>query len=161
LLNLDHVALWEHAFETGHGDWDALFDGYTAAVDWPACRFWRELADLSPGASIILSTRSTAEEWWSSAERTVFASMRRGPLPGLEQWWKMMTVAMLPFEADWSDKGAAIAAYEASAGRLVEWNPSMGWGPLCAALGVAEPDEPFPHLNTTKDFRELAALDDG
>lgn len=169
LLNLDHVPIWEHAFEAGDGDWDALFAGYTAAVDWPACRFWRELAQLAPNAPIILSTRQTAEEWWASAQPTVFASMRRGPLPGLEQWWQMMTVAMLPFEADWSDKRAAIAAYEdhnatvrreAPADRLVEWNPTLGWGPLCAALGVAGPDEPFPHLNTTQDFRDLAVLGD-
>ncbi|MFF0374089.1 sulfotransferase [Actinoplanes missouriensis] len=25
--------------------------------------------------------------------------------------------------------------------------PREGWAPLCRALGVTEPDEPFPHLN--------------
>ena len=28
-------------------------------------------------------------------------------------------------------------------GRLVEWSPGDGWGPLCAALGVPVPAEPF------------------
>jgi hypothetical protein len=28
----------------------------------------------------------------------------------------------------------------------------MGWGPLCAALGIEPPDEPFPHVNTTEEF---------
>jgi hypothetical protein len=32
---------------------------------------------------------------------------------------------------------------------------------LCQAFGLEVPDEPFPHLNTTNDFRELAALDEG
>lgn len=36
---------------------------------------------------------------------------------------------------------------EVPAGRLVEWAPGDGWEPLCAALGVPVPDEPFPHEN--------------
>jgi hypothetical protein len=36
--------------------------------------------------------------------------------------------------------------------RLVEWQPGDGWQPLCAALGVEVPSEPFPHLNTTEEF---------
>ena len=59
-----------------------------------------------------------------------------------------------------------MAAYEAHnaavrdaipASRLVEWRPGDGWGPLCAALDVAVPEEPFPHVNTTEEFRADAA----
>ena len=28
-----------------------------------------------------------------------------------------------------------------------------GWGPLCDFLGVEVPDEPFPHLNDTREMR--------
>ena len=45
------------------------------------------------------------------------------------------------------------------AGRLVEWRPGDGWDPLCAALGVAVPAEPFPHVNTSADFRANTGLD--
>jgi hypothetical protein len=169
LLNLDHVMLWQQAFQRGEGDWDAIFGRYVATVDWPGCAFWSQLAARYPEAPIILSTRATSEEWWASAQDTVFASMKRGPLPGLEEWYQMMRVAMLPFTDRWDDAEAAVAAYEAHnasvrrdapAHRLVEWDPSRGWRPLCDALGLPVPDEPFPHLNTTKDFRALAALDD-
>jgi hypothetical protein len=169
LLNLGYVQPWQDAFENGDAHWDAIFDGYVATVDWPGCRFWAQLAERYPDAAIILSTRENADEWWASAERTVFASMERGPLPGYEQWYQMMRVAMTPFTDMWSDREASIAAYErhnesvrdqAPSGRLVEWSPSLGWEPLCQALGVPLPDEPFPHLNTTKAFRELAALGD-
>ena len=44
--------------------------------------------------------------------------------------------------------------------RLVEWQPGDGWEPICAALGVAVPDEPFPHENTTADFRGRQGLAD-
>jgi Sulfotransferase domain len=39
------------------------------------------------------------------------------------------------------------------AGRLVEWRPGDGWEPICTALRVAVPDEPFPHVNSTEEFR--------
>jgi hypothetical protein len=72
------------------------------------------------------------------------------------------------FTADWTDDDAAKRAYEAHnemvragvpADRLVEWHPGDGWKPLCAALGIAEPAAPFPHVNTTDEFRAMAGLD--
>jgi hypothetical protein len=43
--------------------------------------------------------------------------------------------------------------------RLLEWHPGDGWAPLCTALGVDIPDEPFPHVNSTAEFRAMAGLD--
>ena len=57
-----------------------------------------------------------------------------------------------------------IAAYEAHnaavraevpADRLIDWTPTDGWGPICAALGKPVPDVPFPVTNTTKEFRDM------
>ena len=54
-----------------------------------------------------------------------------------------------------------IAAYEAHnehvratvpADRLFEWQPEDGWGPICRALQIPVPDEPFPHENSTQQF---------
>jgi hypothetical protein len=42
---------------------------------------------------------------------------------------------------------------------LVEWRPNDGWAPLCQALDVPVPDQPFPHVNTTEEFRAMANLD--
>jgi hypothetical protein len=42
---------------------------------------------------------------------------------------------------------------------LLEWTPGDGWEPICNALGVPVPVEPFPHVNTTDDFRAMAGLD--
>jgi hypothetical protein len=36
--------------------------------------------------------------------------------------------------------------------RLVEWKPEDGWAPICEALGVDMPAEPFPHVNKTEDW---------
>jgi len=38
-------------------------------------------------------------------------------------------------------------------------NPDEGWEPICAALHVDVPDQPFPHTNTTAQVREEFGLD--
>jgi hypothetical protein len=66
------------------------------------------------------------------------------------------------------DAEGAMAAYDAhnaavraeiAPERLFEYQPGDGWGPLCAALGLPEPSEPFPHTNTREEFRSRAGLD--
>jgi hypothetical protein len=56
-----------------------------------------------------------------------------------------------------------MAAYEAHNRRvrdtvpsekLIDWQPGDGWAPLCAGLGVAQPVERFPHVNTTETFQK-------
>jgi hypothetical protein len=72
-----------------------------------------------------------------------------------------MELARSRFTAQLDDRGAAIAAYErhnadvrarAPKQRLLEWNAKEGWGPLCRALGVPVPGEPFPHANSSEEF---------
>jgi hypothetical protein len=35
----------------------------------------------------------------------------------------------------------------------VYWELGDGWEPIANALGVEAPDEPFPHLHDTNEFR--------
>src|SRR5690242_16311928 len=53
----EHVPLWDQATRGEMPDWDALFDGYGAAVDWPMAAFWREIGEAYPDALILLSVR--------------------------------------------------------------------------------------------------------
>ena len=40
------------------------------------------------------------------------------------------------------------------ADRLLVYEVSQGWGPVCAFLGVPVPEgKPFPHLNDAAEFR--------
>ena len=73
-------------------------------------------------------------------------------------------------EGDTLDEASAVAAYErhnahvratAPPDRLLEWHPGDGWEPICSALGVDVPGEPFPHVNTTEEFRAMLGLDGG
>jgi sulfotransferase family protein len=164
----DHVAEWRRGVEGGTPDWDLIFDGYAAAVDWPTAAFYRPLMERYPEALVLLSTRRDAAEWHKSAQATIFSVMDKvaDAPPDLEA----MAIGMLTntFTPEWRDADAAMAAYDrhnatvrsvVPAERLVEWQPGDGWAPLCRALGVPEPADPFPHVNTTADFRAMTGLD--
>lgn len=73
--------------------------------------------------------------------------------------WHAMAEAVFAarFTTAVNDPAVAVAAFErhnarvretVPAHRLIEWRAGDGWAPLCAALGVPVPDEPFPHTNT-------------
>jgi hypothetical protein len=158
----DHVDLWYRATVGDLPDWDALFDGYAAAVDWPMVAFWREISDAYPDALILLSVRDV-DAWWKSANDTIFGIMPRLAADEATQpFHRMLTQLFGRFTDDITNEGAVKAAFlrhnddvrrTAPPGRLLEWQPAQGWAPICDALGVRVPDEPFPHVNTTDDFR--------
>ena len=154
----EHVAVWHAAVRGEPVDWAALFDGYAAAVDWPVGSFWPEVAAAFPNAHILLSTRSS-ESWWRSASQTIFpTSAKAAGTPWHAMW---LDLAKSRFTERLDDRAAAIAAYErhnadvrarAPRPRLLEWTAPDGWEPLCRALGVPVPAEPFPHANSTEEF---------
>jgi hypothetical protein len=162
----DDVPRWQHAFDGAPGPWPELFDEYQAVVDWPGAAFWKPISEAYPDAIVLLSTRSSAEAWYASADATIFAAMRR-PVEPDDAWARMANTMVARFTPDTTDAAATIAAYErhnaavratVAPSTLVEWQPGDGWEPICAALGLAVPDAPFPHVNTTDEFRRLAGL---
>ena len=165
-----HVPVWHAAVRGEPVDWDALFSGYVAAVDWPVAAFWSEISAANPDAVVLLSVRDAAA-WWQSADQTIWEASRREPPPELAGWHEMVIDMLnLRFTPQWDDEQGAKAAYErhnadvrasVASDRLVEWRPSDGWAPICAALDLPVPDEPFPHVNSTADFRAMAGLDAG
>ena len=168
--NPAHVPEWARAMRGEAIDWNELFADYVATVDWPGGACWREISAAFPDAIVLLSTRASADDWWRSAHATIFEGMRRGrPSPRGEEWSDMVDAMMTKrFDPRWSEEGPAKEAYErhnaqvraaVPAGRLVEWQPGAGWEPLCAALGRQVPDEPFPHVNSTAEFRAMFGFD--
>jgi len=155
----EQVEVWTAAFKGKPPDWKKFLAPYAATVDWPSAGLWWEIAQAFPNAVILLSTRDSAETWWSSASETIFPSLGAAPAGP----WRDMAQAMMNerFTPHLKDKAAAIAAYErhnadvrkrAPKGRLVEYRPGDGWEPLCKALGVPVPKEPYPKTNTREEF---------
>ena len=167
----DDVDAWRRAADGEMPDWDTLLGDYGATVDWPAAAFWAELSAAYPDAIVLLSTRD-ADSWWDSASNTIFEAVSREPPPGTpldEERTMILQLLHSRFTLNWDDPDSAKLAYlrhnaevreRVPADRLVEWHPGDGWGPLCAALQLPEPDAPFPHVNTTDEFRLMAGLDE-
>lgn len=163
----DHVPTWHRAINGEQVDWDVLLSGYVAAVDWPEVAVWRELHAAYPDAPVLLSVRDSTESWWNSFSQTILEVMKKGAPTEDDPWFAMATDMMRRFSPDGMEPDALKAAYErhnqsvrdrVPAGQLIEWRPRDGWGPICAGLGLPVPEEDFPHVNTTDDFRAMTGL---
>lgn len=137
-------------------DWEALFEGYSSCVDWPSAYYWRELIAAYPEARVILTWRS-AESWWASYEKTLMV-FRRNVTDPESVGRKIIDMV---FGAEFEDRDHAIGLYEANiaavqaevpAERLLVHKLGDGWEPLCAHLGVAVPEVPYPQKNSAAEF---------
>jgi hypothetical protein len=153
---------WDRALAGKAVDWDQLFDGYVAALDWPASMFWRELSVAYPEAPILLSVRDSAQTWWQSCEATFLPFARLALAPewshghGLTDLLERFTGT-----TNWDDPATLMAAYErhnaearrtAPPQRLLEWQATEGWKPVCRTLGQPVPDQPFPWTNRRSEW---------
>src|SRR5215471_13244034 len=149
------AAGWRAAAEGKAIDWDALLDGYAAAVDWPACHFWRELSARYPAAKVVLTARD-ADAWYESLSATIgkFADgSRRLPPNALGR----IIVMEHTFGGRIGDPAHAKAVYRRHveavmaglpADRLLVFDVAEGWAPLCRFLDRAIPSQPFPRSNS-------------
>lgn len=149
-------------------DWDALFAGFEAQVDWPGAAFWRETAAHFPDARVILSVRD-AEGWYRSLAATLlpFVEARGRHHPPHRNDVAEITERLLRRELDdpWDPQIATIAygrrndeVREAIApDRLLVLPLGAGWEPLCEFLDRPVPDAPYPSGNTAAEFRERVA----
>ncbi|MEM7121774.1 MAG: sulfotransferase family protein [Pseudomonadota bacterium] len=156
--NQDEIPVWKAAAHGTMPDWHAFLSRYVAIVDWPGAAFWRELTTAYPDALVLLSVREP-ESWYKSASETIFADDAGGDSPALLDMWHAL--ARNRFCDDPHDKDKLIAAMLAHNAaveaaippeRLLQWQAGDGWEPICTALDLPVPDEPFPHTNTKAQF---------
>ena len=159
------AAGWRAAAESKAVDWDALLDGYAAAVDWPACHFWRELSARYPAAKVVLTARD-ADAWYDSLSATIGKLADGQILPPDPQARGALTVGRLivmerTFGGRIAEPAHAKAVYRRHveavtaglpADRLLLFNVAEGWSPLCRFLDRPIPSEPFPRANSREEF---------
>jgi hypothetical protein len=75
----EHIPVWHRAILGEQVDWDALFEGFVAAVDWPEVTMWRELHAAYPDAVVVLSVRDSTDAWWTSFSQTILEVMMKPP----------------------------------------------------------------------------------
>jgi hypothetical protein len=163
----EQIPVWVRASRGEPVDWAELYAAYRTSVDWPGARFWREIAAAFPAAKIILTVRDP-EAWYRSAHDSIYAASMQplpesGADPTFEALWHMSREVVWDgvFDGRFDDREHAIRVYEENNRRVVEevapdrllvFEVTEGWKPLCDFLGVPVPDEPFPHVNDKAEF---------
>jgi hypothetical protein len=161
-IHPEHVATWHNAALGNMPNWHEFLKNYDATLDAPAAYFWPEISSTFPSAVVLLSVRSE-ESWWQSASQTV---MKTEGLVSPE--WDAMNNAIRDsrFSTSGQDKDSMIQGFRdhnaqvrkgVDSSHLLEWTIGDGWGPICKALDLPVPDEPFPHTNSTQEWLEREA----
>jgi hypothetical protein len=177
LADLDRgVELWNRALD-GQGPWEEVFDGWHSTVDWPGGYFYCELMDFYPEAKVLLSVRDP-HKWEPSFRETIWAmSFGESLMPLLSRaraevdprWRRYLALVDRMF---WGEQGTFAAGHTPErlieqmvahneqvrrtvpSERLLVWEVTDGWEPLCEFLEVEVPAEPLPHANDRETFLE-------
>ncbi|KAJ8662430.1 hypothetical protein O0I10_002124 [Lichtheimia ornata] len=153
-------------------DWDDLYDGFDAAVDWPTISFVERLIHAYPDAKVILTARDV-DSWYNSFKNTVHKlsvelGNRYDDLPEhTQRWVRMAHACQLDGAAvdpkRFNDEEAIKAKYNAHvewvkknvpSERLFIMELGEGWDRLCKFLNVPVPSVPYPSANSAKDFEK-------
>lgn len=158
--NPQAIGWWLDAAD-GKPDWDKIFDGYHACVDWPAATFYETLAAAYPDAKVILTERDP-EAWFRSTQATIFprATPPDTDVP-FDQLFRKVIGRL--FDYRMRDHEHVIGVYNRhnaevrrriAPERLLSYDVAQGWEPLCRFLEVAIPATPMPKTNTSEEFRK-------
>jgi len=162
--NPAHVSIWREAVDNGSSAWPSILHGYQATVDWPSTYFWQELSGMYPEAKIVLTVRDSAA-WYESMSRTIFAAHAKplpaDDLPRRDELLMARAFLQRTFDGRMDDQAHVMRVYErhnqavqrlVESNRLLVYEVTSGWPPLCQFLNRAIPDEVFPYTNTRAAF---------
>jgi hypothetical protein len=177
LADLDRVGQWDRAID-GDAPWAEIFAGFESTVDWPGGFFFEELVAAYPEAKVVLSVRDP-ERWEASFRDTIWnlsfgdtllrhlCAARAKVDPQWESYLqlvdRMFWIERGPFAAGNAQPADLIAGMQrhneavkslVPADRLLVWDVTEGWSPLCSFLEVPVPDEPMPHVNDRNTFTD-------
>jgi len=178
--NPGHAIQWNAAYEGEKVDFRKTLKGYKATVDWPACDFYKELMVQFPDAKVILNTRNP-DTWYKSADSTVYTISKVQPryfgallqrcIIGnrMDKIREMVNNGIWgkTFDGKFEDEEYAKKVFlnhiedvkkHVPEDRLLVFNVSEGWEPLCKFLNVHVPDESFPHLNDSKEIQRFIRI---
>jgi len=156
-------------------NWDSIYKGYGACLDFPSCNYYKELMEFYPDAKVILNLRDD-ESWvksWNVLNNQILKS------------FTFRFIAKLPYtsfklhkdihnEMILGSRGAFGGAKtdEEKMQKFNDWNQSVidyvpkdrllvykvseGWDPICKFLNVNISDIPFPYKNKTKNMGHMS-----
>tara|TARA_Y100000590_G_C15722333_1_gene1013925 strand:- start:1557 stop:2282 length:726 start_codon:yes stop_codon:yes gene_type:complete len=177
LLNKKDAKIWhESIFKRNETfDWEKIYKGYGACLDFPSCNYYKDLMKAYPDAKVILTIRDD-ESWiksWNVLNNQILKSftfrfLAKIPRTSFKLQKDIHNKMIL-------GKDGAFCGAKTDSDRkqkFNEWNQSVidyvpqdrllvyevkdGWKPLCSFLGVSIPDMPFPYKNKTKNMGHMA-----
>ncbi len=159
----ESIPLWVAAGQ-GKPDWDAIFDGYGAMVDYPGAAYWRELAAYYPDAKVLHTVRDP-DKWFDSTQATIFApgsaaDTQDGPMvPFFESFMGDLRHHLhdRAYMTDYFLRHTEAVKAAIPPERLLVFEVGEGWERLCQFLGVPVPAEPYPSENSTAEFQARLA----
>ena len=177
LLNKKDAKKWHDLIfnNKNNYNWDNIYKGYGACLDFPSCNYYKELMDFYPDAKVILNLRDD-ESWvksWNVLNNQILKSFTFrfiAKLPytsfklhkdihnemilgsrGAFQGAKTDKEKMQKFN-DWNQSVIDYVPKD----RLLIYKASEGWEPICKFLNVSIPDIPFPYKNKTKNMGHMS-----
>lgn len=179
MSSTDRMAHWIDAFG-GKPDWDTIYNGFLATVDWPGSYYYRELAEAYPEAKVLLSSRD-GNAWAQSMRNTIWdmvfgdslmhhLMMAQSRVDPVRRQFADTLMGMSeksgifgPDPQNFDEKALAAAMERHNDAvrrtipkeRLLEWWPTDGWEPLCEFLQVPVPSVPVPHVNDSQAFGRM------
>jgi len=166
----DSIFLHNHEF-----NWEDIFEGFGACLDFPSCNYYKELMDAYPEAKVILTVRDS-ESWiksWNVLNNQILKSftfrfLAKIPYTSFELHKDIHNKMILGI--DGAFQGAV--SDEDRMKKFNEWNQSVidyvpkdrllvyqvkeGWEPLCKFFNKPVPSIPFPYKNKTKNMGHMS-----
>tara|TARA_Y100000590_G_scaffold331531_1_gene376710 strand:+ start:1004 stop:1729 length:726 start_codon:yes stop_codon:yes gene_type:complete len=177
LLNKKDAKKWHNSIFLNNEkfDWEDIYKGYGACLDFPSCNYYKELMDYYPDAKVILTVRD-AESWvksWNVLNNQILKSftfrfLAKVPKTSFKLQKDIHNKMILGTDGAFQ---GAISDKERMK-RFDEWNQSVidyvpkerllvyevkdGWAPLCKFLDAPIPDMPFFYKNKTKNMGHMS-----
>jgi len=168
------VRAWHDVALRNARNWDEIFQGFRATVDWPSTAYYKELMEYYPDAKVILTVRDP-DSWYSSTSETIYALYASIPgwlkrLPPVATGFAMIrtTIWQGQLHGRFEDPEAARKIFlkhmedvkaNVPSHRLLVYHVQEGWGPLCEFLSVPEPkNKPFPHVNERAEMKRALVV---
>jgi len=174
------LRFWLELENTGQTDFDALFKGFEATVDFPGYPYYKILLKKYPDAKVILTKRDF-EKWYESTYKTIWKSARKPIIDRLKLFIRKLFNKNLraifkcikfmrrvylkdQFNNNFSSKAHAKNIFFKHIEEVITYVPkkqllvydvSEGWEPLCHFLEIPIPNQAFPHLNKKEHFHEM------
>jgi hypothetical protein len=180
IANPKKLKYWKELENNGATNFEELFQGFKATVDFPGYPYYKILLKKYPDAKVILTKRDF-ESWYESTLKTVWKAGPQTVLEKIVLLTKMLFNAHLrdtfmcikfmrktylkkQFNNNFSSKENAKEVFykhieevkkHVPENKLLIYEVSEGWQPLCHFLELPVPKEDFPHLNKKENFHEM------